>query len=50
MLVYRSRITGSVCGEVLMDGHMAQKIGEEYSKVAEGGKVQIMKVNPPFEI
>ena len=50
VIVYRSAITGMITGEVLADQHCAVKIGEQYAKVAEGGKVQILKVQPSFEI
>lgn len=50
VVAYRNAITGMITGEVLEDVHKAQKIGDQYTKIAEGGRVQIMQVSPPFEI
>lgn len=50
VIAYRTAHTGLITGEVLADSRQAEKIAEQYTKIAEGGKVQVMKVVPPFEI
>ena len=48
VIAYRSATTGRITGEVLEDSVQAKKIAEQYTKIAEGGCVQVMQISPPF--
>lgn len=49
-MYYRNESTGLLTGEIFEDPVKAQKIGEQYSKIALGGKVGIVQINTALEV